>query len=243
VGVALPGLYNAHDDVVINSLKPYLRGIHIRKVLAESLHKPVIVENDANMAVHGHFAAHNYVETNLLLLNFTDGIGLGLILNGQPFYGTHGFAGEVGNILVSHPSQTQPFRFEDVCTLSSIIESFEQLQLIKKNNPIGSSIENLRTLIETDNTAQQILIYTGEIIGTALSTLVDLFNPHSIIIGGNIVVFKDILEPIIIKCVKKNSFIAEHADFAIRYESELSRFIAIGCNVKVIQQWLQTWIP
>lgn len=243
VGVALPGLYLSEKDLVINSLKPCLMDIHITKLLEAAIQKPVIVENDANMAVHGYYAAHGFVDKNLLLLNFTDGIGLGLILNANAFYGAHGFAGEVGNIVLGHASRDKLFRFEDAGTLFEIVRLCKEHALIDRNLSIDESVEMIRELGIKDPEVQQIFSDIGEIIGTALGTLADLFNPDKIILSGNIIVFQEFLIPHIKKRVKDISFVACQAELTIASVSDLSKYVAIGCGVKVMQSWIKHWTP
>ncbi len=243
VGVALPGLYHSEKDLVINSLKPSFMDVHITKLLKAALQKPIIVENDANMAAHGYHAAHGFVDRNLLLLNFTDGIGLGLILNANAFYGAHGFAGEVGNIILGHASREQLFRFEDVGTLFEIVRLCKQQGLIDRNLSLDESVEVIKERGETDAKVQQIFSDIGEIIGTALGTLADLFNPDKIILSGNIIVFQEFLAPHINKKVKDISFVACQAELTIESTPDLSKYVAIGCGVKVMQSWLKHWTP
>ena len=243
VGVALPGLYHLEKDLVINSLKPCLMDVHITKLLETAIQKPVIVENDANMAVHGYYAAHGFVDKNLLLLNFTDGIGLGLILNANAFYGAHGFAGEVGNIVLGHASRDQLFRFEDAGTVFEIVRLCKEQALIDRNLSIDDSIEVIKKLGAESVEVKQIFSDIGEIIGTALGTLADLFNPDKIILSGNIIEFHDFLIPHIKKRVNDISFVAREAELTIESISDLSKYVAIGCGVKIIQSWLKRWNP
>ncbi len=243
VGVALPGLYHSEKDLVINSLKPCLMDVHITQLLEDVIQKPVIVENDANMAVHGYHAAHGSVDRNLLLLNFTDGIGLGLILNASAFYGAHGFAGEVGNIVLGHASRDQLFRFEDAGTLFEIVRLCKEQGLIDQSLSIDESIEVIREAGAKDPALRKIFSDTGEIIGTALGTLADLLNPDKIILSGNIIVFEEFLTPHIIQRIKDISFVASQAELQIESISDLSKYVAIGCGVKVMQSWIRHWSP
>lgn len=57
--------------------------------------------NDANLAALGQCSLEIQPKANLMLLYFTEGIGLGIIQDGGIFRGATGYAGEIGNIRLS----------------------------------------------------------------------------------------------------------------------------------------------
>ncbi len=73
----------------------------IRQLLEDRIHLPVVVDNDANMAVwaESQFGAGRGIG-NMLLLTLGTGVGGGLILNGEVYRGSNCLGAEVGHLAV-----------------------------------------------------------------------------------------------------------------------------------------------
>jgi len=74
------------------------RDYPLSKKLARELQMPVVIDNDANVAALGefHFGAGVDVQS-LVFYTMSTGIGGGIILDGKPYRGRHGSAGELGH--------------------------------------------------------------------------------------------------------------------------------------------------
>src|SRR5690606_25453235 len=71
----------------------------LSKVLESALGIKVYLENDSRASAYGEFSSGVVtVERNVLYLNLDDGLGMGIMFDGQLYYGKSGFAGEVGHI-------------------------------------------------------------------------------------------------------------------------------------------------
>ncbi len=101
VGVGIPGV--VHDGAVLTV--PNLANWHDRFDLVESLRLridlPIALGNDANVGLLGEWlAGAAQGARNVLGLWMGTGIGGGLILDGRPFNGSRGAAGEIGHVVV-----------------------------------------------------------------------------------------------------------------------------------------------
>lgn len=101
VGVGIPGV--VHDGAVLTV--PNLANWHERFDLVESLQQrielPIALGNDANVGLLGEWlAGAARGARNVLGLWMGTGIGGGLILDGRPFNGSRGAAGEIGHVVV-----------------------------------------------------------------------------------------------------------------------------------------------
>jgi len=95
LGVAIAGYVNKNGEYLIGGFGHSIC-MPIKKVLEETFNIPVIVENDANAAIR---AEHNFgvakgVQNAVYILKRGAGIGMGLLLNGNIYRGTEGYAGE-----------------------------------------------------------------------------------------------------------------------------------------------------
>ena len=99
VGCGVPGLI-AHGGVL--RYAPHLPGVvdlPLQALLAERLGVPVVVDNDNTCAA---WAEYRMLESGdpMLYVGFGTGIGGGFVIDGQLRRGGHGFAGEIGHMVV-----------------------------------------------------------------------------------------------------------------------------------------------
>lgn len=197
-GLALPGLidsdgtsytYLTYDDPEIN----------VKKRLEEMLKMPVFIDNDSIiMAMAEHSVGMARGAAHALCVNINECIGLGMILNSQPYSGFKGMAGEFGHIRISG------LEAPCYCGKAGCLETVASGRAIIKTakDAIRKGVE---TAISTTSTGQEITLSSiikaakqddifaidllqnaGEKIGEGISTLIHLFNPELIVIGGEI---------------------------------------------------------
>lgn len=98
VGVGSPGVVDLSGTI---RSAPNLgwTAVPLQEVLSEASGLPVLVANDANVAV---LAEHSFggSEEDLILVNIGHGVGAGLVVNDSPIYGRSFAAGEIGHVLV-----------------------------------------------------------------------------------------------------------------------------------------------
>jgi glucokinase len=102
IGIGFPGFVDPISGNIAQSPNlPGLSDVDLAKALTQLLARPVIVENDALAAAYGEFRLGEYSGGNLIYLGLGTGVGGGLIVGGKPFTGRHGYAMEVGHIIVA----------------------------------------------------------------------------------------------------------------------------------------------
>jgi glucokinase len=103
VAVGIGGAGMVDFDAGIMRYAPNLawRELPIRDMVAERTGLPSVLDNDANAACWGEFrfgAARGY--RHVLLVTVGTGIGGGIVADGKLYRGAHGFAAEVGHVVV-----------------------------------------------------------------------------------------------------------------------------------------------
>jgi glucokinase len=101
VGVGAAGLVEEGAGILRFAPNLAWRDAPIGEVVARATGLPVVVDNDCTAAAYGEFrigAARG--ATDVLYLGVGTGIGGGLILHGEVYRGAHGFAAEIGHIVV-----------------------------------------------------------------------------------------------------------------------------------------------
>ncbi len=101
IGVGFPGFIDPILGTVAQSPNlPGLRDVDLAGELSRLLDRPVMVENDALAAAYGEYRLHPEAAASLIYLGLGTGVGGGLIVNHQPFVGQHGYAMEIGHLIV-----------------------------------------------------------------------------------------------------------------------------------------------
>lgn len=195
-GFAIPGLIDI--DGTSYTYFTY-ENTNIKKVLENELGLPVFIDNDSKiMAMAEHTFGVAKSIPNALCISVNECIGLGMILNSQPYTGYKGMAGEFGHIRISGLSEQcycgKIGCLETVASGRAIIKTAKEA--IKNN--VKTAIQTLAgdkeiTLEIIIKAAQQddifaidLLQKAGEKIGEGISTLIHLFNPQVLVIGGEI---------------------------------------------------------
>jgi len=204
VGVAVPGPVNPRTGVVVRAtnLKGW-EGLAVGPQLSEKLGCPVVIGNDANLAAIGEWkfgAAAGYHD--VLFLTVSTGIGGGVILDDRLLLGVNGLAAEVGHIQVE-PDGTlcncgQHGCLETVAAGPAIArQSVARLRAGEAPESAlrafnDGDINRLTTLqigqaaAAGDPFAQEQIRTSGRRIGRAIASMLALFNPAVVVVGGGV---------------------------------------------------------
>lgn len=201
-GFSLPGLIDSDG----NSFT-YLTFEHtnIKEVLENMLKMPVFIDNDSIiMAMAEHAFGTVKGASHALCINVNECIGLGMILNSRPYTGFKGMAGEFGHIRISGPETLcycgKAGCLETVASGRAIIKAAQTAIAEGKATAIATIAKGNVTLADVIQAANQddifaieLLQKAGEKIGEALASLIHLFNPELIVIGGEITGAKEVI--------------------------------------------------
>lgn len=174
----------------------------LSKILEKELNIKTFLENDSRAMAYGEFNAGLVKdEKNVLFLNLDYGLGMGVMINSQLYYGKSGFAGEFGHIpifnndIICHCGKKGCLETE--ASGWALIRDFkEQVQkgtsstLINGKNPVDLQkieMDSIITSAMADDVLSIDLIGTiGEKLGRGIALLINIFNPELVIIGGSL---------------------------------------------------------
>lgn len=101
VGVGIPGVVHDGRALTVPNLIGWTEGVDLIEPLSGQLGVPVTLGNDANVGLLGEWTAGAARGgRNVLGLWMGTGVGGGLILDGRPYVGSRGAAGEIGHVIV-----------------------------------------------------------------------------------------------------------------------------------------------
>ncbi|MGP1397820.1 MAG: ROK family transcriptional regulator [Inquilinaceae bacterium] len=185
VGVVMPGPFDVDALTSVGpTTLPGWRGVDTSGRLAETLRLPVLVENDATAAAIGErlYGDARGLRSFVYLFIGT-GLGGGLILEGQPYKGAFGNAGEIGHIIVDprgHPC---------FCGNRGCLERYLSLhaahEAMKRAGVPTARTEDLTAALAAGS--PPLLAWLDEAadrLRVALATIENMLDPEAILIGG-----------------------------------------------------------
>ncbi len=213
VGIGVGGLVNPIDDTV--AILPHLPNwgsVSLREIVEREFHLNVSIQNNSAAAALGElWYGLGRGKRNFLFINVRDGIGMGIVLNGELYRGTSGTAGEFGHITVDDRGPVC------ICGNVGCIETLTSVPALVQSakgfisEGVASAIKEIAggnldevtfpMLIEAakggDKLAYKLFSDAGRYLGEGIVSLVNLLNPELIIIGGDFVQAGNlVIEPI-----------------------------------------------
>ncbi len=236
VGVNVPGLADPKTGMWVFAPFSGIRDLPIAEIIADWTGLPIVaIENDVNACAYAEklFGICGDVD-DFLWMTISNGIGGGLVLNGDIYRGHFGNAGEIGHfIVVENGSKCGCGNhgcLEVEAAGPAIARRFSTMR--PRHKPCGAA-EIAELARKGDDIALGVLETSAQLIGTALGNAANLINPAKIVIGGGVSGAFDLLAPEIRRSFKKHAFWAANEHVAIEktslgYEAALIGAAAIG---------------
>jgi glucokinase len=209
VGVGVPCLIEPERGVAMACNHFPLVGTPLRDVLAERLGLPVTVDNDANAALVAEWRFGAAVGTrNALMVTIGTGVGGGVIADGRLIRGASGAAGELGHIVIDEDGPPCPGN----CPNHGCLEAFVSGPALaiegrrraeaQPDSGLGRARAAGREITgplvtelahDGDAAARAALETLGRRLGAGLTSLVNVFNPEIVVVGGGLVAAGELL--------------------------------------------------
>lgn len=165
------------------NVKNYL-GSEIKRTLEERYHLKTEVINDANAVA----AAEKWIGSgvgykDIVAITIGTGVGGGVYVNNRLLLGARGIAGEIGHFSID--------QYNEVCTCGNIgcYERFASMSALvrKVNNALGTNY-NGRDIFERydDLVIHKYIDEWITSIAKGIISLIHIFNPEVVIIGGGV---------------------------------------------------------
>ena len=173
----------------------------ISQILREDLNVHVVLENDSRAMTYGEYLGGGLKEKNMLYVNVSWGLGMGMILNGHLYYGASGYSGEFGHMPLLDNGQM--CRCGKIGCLETGASGSALVRMISEKLKEGraSSLApkfkaegrvNLNDIFAAIRSEDILAIETveklGKNLGRGLASLINIFNPELVVIGGKVAV-------------------------------------------------------
>jgi glucokinase len=216
-GIAVAGLVDKSTGRLTASPHlPSLRNVNARPRFEAALRIPVSVMNDATAASFAEVrfgAARGLL--HVLLITAGTGVGGGLVLNGQPYEGASGFAGEIGHVAVEALGdacacgkhgclETECGAYYLVGRAQAAIGSGVHTSLAQADPLDAAAIFQAARL--GDPFAVNLVDRAGLALGRACAMALQILDLERIVIGGGLARSADLLIPRIMSAARARTF-------------------------------------
>ena len=202
----------------------------LTEMFEEKLGIDVSIDNDSRAMAYGEYIKGRVqAEKNIIYVNVGWGLGLGIIVNGQLYYGKSGFSGEFGHItafeneILCHCGKKGCLETE--ASGSALYRKFLEklhngqsslLTQQKENEDEITLNDIIDVALQEDILARELIEEVGNTLGKHVAGLINLFNPELVIIGGTLANAGDYLILPLRSAIKKYSLNLVNKDSSIK---------------------------
>lgn len=209
IGFGIPALVDHERGASVWSNHLPLHDIDFRELMSERLGLAVAVDNDANAALLAeHRAGAARGVDHAVMIALGTGVGGGILIGGRPYRGAHGFAAELGHLVLDIHGEDCPGAcpgrgcLEVLASGSAIGVAGARLATDEPESTLGRRLRaggqisgGLVTELahDGDEGARGVLAEIGRRLGAGLAGIVNALDPEVVIIGGGAVAGGDLL--------------------------------------------------
>lgn len=219
----------------------------LSEIIESKIGIPVFLENDTRAMAYGEFSTGVVKgERNVLFLNLDFGIAVGILVDGNIYYGKSGYAGEFGhmpmfdNEIICHCGKKGCMETEASgwalarMFREKIEEGSSSLITQASIDPEDVKMEHILQAVHDDDVLSiELIEKIGERIGRGIALLINIFNPELIILGGRIASTGDYLRLPVMTAIYKYSLSLVNNDSKLEMSKLGDRAGIIGACILV----------
>ena len=202
----------------------------LAEILSQKISLPVCIDNDTRAMTYGEYLKGSVAgEKNIIFVNISWGLGIGIIIDGKIYTGKSGFSGEFGhthvfdNEIICHCGKKGCLETEASGSAFHRIflerikkgeTSILSDRLKEKNRPLTLD-DLIEAACKEDPLCIEIVEEIGQKLGKQIAGLINIFNPEMVIIGGTLSLTGDYITQPIKTAVRKYSLNLVNKDSVI----------------------------
>lgn len=193
IGVSVPGLVSPETGAALFIPHFKWRNWALAVDLSEATGLPVTVDNDANAAALaelwlGRPEIRDVRDFILVLVH--EGLGTGIIFDGQVYQGVAGAAGEFGHMTIGKGAPVVCAAGSEECWEAFASERAALARYRQRRSGVADSDLSFGRLIDKafakDDAAREALVETAHYLGLGISNLTKGLSPEAVILAGDI---------------------------------------------------------
>ena len=209
IGISTPGLMDVSAEVVRRAVNFGWQDLHLKALIQQRYQLPVYMGNLAHMAALAEYTCGGgQKRKNLVVIHISQGIGAGIILDGELFHGDAYGAGEIGHaVVVEHGRLCNCGNYgclETVADSRAIIRRVQELACAAPPHQGALALTTIdfeqavQAFHAGDPIVAQVIEEVGRYLGIAAAQLVSILNIERIVITGPVARFgrplRDVIE-------------------------------------------------
>ncbi|HEX2092592.1 MAG TPA: ROK family transcriptional regulator [Longimicrobiaceae bacterium] len=247
IGLVVPGMVDRCTSVVLNAPTLGWRDVDLRGALTAAMRLPVYIDRDAVACALAHMwlsqAGGDGVD-NFVYMTVSDGVGTGLVVNGEVLRGYRSTAGEFGHVPLSldGPLCACGARgcLEAYTSNSATLARYLGRDLSSREayaQVLGGGV-GITDLIARahsgDAAAASALRETGRFLGVGIANIINSISPARIVVGGEITAAWDLIEPLVQASIRERTLTAASAATPVVVEAGDSFLRLRGASALVV---------
>ncbi|MBE7015138.1 MAG: ROK family protein [Ruminococcaceae bacterium] len=199
VGVGCPGIVDNKCGVIKHLSNIGMTNFPLRERLSQVFKTRINIENDANAAALGEYKRYGENSNSFIFVTLGTGIGGGIIIDGKIYSGFNGAGAEIGHMKIEINGIPCPCGcdgcWEQYASVTALIRNTKEAmdknpqsmmhKWVKENGKVSG-----RTAFECakagDETAKEVVDNYIKYLATGLISIINVFQPERIVIGGGI---------------------------------------------------------
>jgi glucokinase-like ROK family protein len=254
IGLGVPALVDlAHGEL---KFAPNLgwKNVPLRQLWSQEFNLPVFVENDAKASALGeyYFGVARGLHDFIYLIAGV-GLGAGIMIDGKLFRGSHGYASEVGHMIIDPNGEIcgcgKRGCWETLVGPKAVIRRFQQtlrdgvpstVLQAARNDLANVTFQDVADAAKQgDAAALEAMQEVGASLGLGIANLVNIFNPQMVVLGGALAYASEILLPVIEKAVAANAMGIPSEDLKIAASAHGPDACVMGAATLVLDNILR----
>jgi len=249
IGIAIPGPYFRNEGrIVLMTEFPGWDKISIKNELKKAFDIPVYFEHDANAAAIAEwwYGTHSRESGTLIFIFVTEGVGCGIVIDGNLYRGNLGTAGEIGHTTVKADGPKCECGnngcLEHYCSTIALVREVKNglinypQSILNKDYSVNSIFSAFNS---GDKLADKVIKEFLKFLGYGIVNVVNSFNPDLVIIGGEIIQGGPKLLEILKNAVKEHLLPEIYNSTILEFSSLKSDEVVLGSSLIAINKALQ----
>jgi len=217
VGLVIPGMVDLAAGRVLHAPTLAWRDVNIRDPLAAAIGIPVHIENSAKACALGQLWATRsdvIASGNSVFVSVSDGVGTGMVVNGELMRGRHNTAGEFGHVPLSIDGPRCS------CGATGCWEAYvSNIATLSRyfgrdlSDPGPRDVETSSFTVEDliararagDAKALAAINSTARYLGLGLASIINAVDPARLYLGGEITTAWSLIEPIVRSALRERT--------------------------------------
>jgi predicted NBD/HSP70 family sugar kinase len=228
IGIVIPGVLDRRSGIVLHAPPLRWKNVNLFQPLEREFEGIEIhLENSGKAcalsqiwSTHADGSAVN----DLVFVSISDGVGVGVVINGELVRGKHNTAGEFGHVPLSIDGPPCACGANGcweayISNIATLSRYFGRSAASRQPQPVDIADFTIDDLIVrargNDSKAITALHSTARYLGLGLASIINAVDPSRIYIGGEITEAWDLIEPLVREAIKERTFTSDLGKISI----------------------------